>query len=595
MASMSFLSRWSVKKQLVLAFGALVALVLMVSAVSLLELRATSEAFASYNQRVAAQSRIASNLADAVNARAVAARNLVLVTAAQDAQHELRSVTQSHAAAQQLLAQLQQAVAAAPDADARAMVARIADIEQRYGLVALAIVDKAQRGERDAAIEQMNVECRPLLAALLQALHTFTQANAALGDSAVKTAQADYAAARLQMLVASTAAVLVALGLAGWIIRSLMRALGAEPQAAAAVAKSVAHGDLAMDIPLAPADSSSLMAQLSQMQENLAKVVANVRQSAQLVASASEGIEDGSHQLYQRTEAQAASLEETAAAMEELHTTVEQNAGTAQHAKRLAEDASAVAQQGGQVVNQVVDTMRGINASSRKIADIISVIDSIAFQTNILALNAAVEAARAGEQGRGFAVVAAEVRTLAQRSAGAAKEIEALISASVQQVEQGGKLADEAGQTMGQVVTSIQQVAQLVSEISVASAEQSTGVAQVSAAVMGMDQATQENAQLVEQSTQAAAQLKAQAAHLVEAVTVFRLPAAYAYAQAGADKVGATMWPSHALSQRANRAGQAPKLAPAAVAVTPKMAVQRRQTSALPGAKASTAADWTNF
>ena len=262
---------------------------------------------------------------------------------------------------------------------------------------------------------------------------------------------------------------------------------------------------------------------LSNMQGSLARVVGNVRQNAEGVATASAQIAQGNQDLSQRTEEQASALEETAASMEQLSSTVKQNADNARQANQLALSASGVAVKGGEVVGQVVATMKGINDSSKKIADIISVIDGIAFQTNILALNAAVEAARAGEQGRGFAVVASEVRSLAGRSADAAKEIKALINASVERVEQGTRLVDQAGVTMTEVVNSIKRVTDIMGEISAASIEQSSGVAQVGEAVSQMDQATQQNAALVEQSAAAAESLKGQAQQLVQAVAVFKL------------------------------------------------------------------------
>ncbi len=265
------------------------------------------------------------------------------------------------------------------------------------------------------------------------------------------------------------------------------------------------------------------MASTKTMQDNLARVVGAVRVNAESVATASAQIAAGNNDLSARTEAQASALQETAASMEELGATVKQNADNARQANQLALQASGVAVDGGEVVSQVVDTMRGINESSRKIADIISVIDGIAFQTNILALNAAVEAARAGEQGRGFAVVASEVRSLAQRSAGAAKEIKSLINASVERVEHGTTLVDKAGTTMQEVVASIRRVTDIMGEISAASGEQQAGVGQITEAMGQMDRATQQNAALVEESAAAAESLRAQALQLVEAVAVFKL------------------------------------------------------------------------
>jgi len=297
-------------------------------------------------------------------------------------------------------------------------------------------------------------------------------------------------------------------------------------QRAAAVAESIASGDLSNRIDVTQTDEVGLMvASLAKMQTNLATLVASVRQGSEGVATASAEIAQGNNDLSIRTENQASALQETASKMGELGATVKQNAESAYQANQLAMNASTVAAQGGDVVGQVVETMKGINASSRKIADIISVIDGIAFQTNILALNAAVEAARAGEQGRGFAVVASEVRSLAGRSAEAAKEIKSLIGASVERVEAGTVLVDKAGETMTEVVSSIRRVTDIMGQISAASGEQATGVEQVGESVQQMDSATQQNAALVEEMAAAASSLKSQAQERVQVVAVFKLSA----------------------------------------------------------------------
>jgi len=309
----------------------------------------------------------------------------------------------------------------------------------------------------------------------------------------------------------------------GLIVRRSLNQLGAEPLEAANLAKSVAEGDLSQAIALTSGDTHSLMAQLKEMQLSLAKVVGNVRMSAEGVATASVQIAQGNSDLSGRTQQQASALEQIAASMEELEATVKQNAESARQANQLALSASGVAIRGGEVVAQVVQTMKGINESSHTISEIISVIDSIAFQTNILALNAAVEAARAGEQGRGFAVVATEVRSLAGRSATAAKEIKSLICASVERVDQGNALVNQAGSTMQEVVTSIRRVTDIMGEISVASGEQSAGVSQVVEALSQLDQGTQQNAALVEEMAAAAAGLESQSQELVQVVAVFKL------------------------------------------------------------------------
>ncbi len=318
-------------------------------------------------------------------------------------------------------------------------------------------------------------------------------------------------------------AALVALGMA--VSRSITRQLGMEPNDAIAMARRIAQGDLTASAAIRNVHDDSVAAAFAEMTQTLESLVNQVRSGAESVASASAQISQGNMDLSSRTEQQASALQQTAATMDQLGTAVRHNADNATQANQLARGASGVASQGGEVVKQVVQTMSGIADSSKRIADIISVIDGIAFQTNILALNAAVEAARAGEQGRGFAVVAGEVRSLAQRSAEAAREIKGLITASVDRVQAGNALVNQAGETMTEIVGSIQRVADIVAEISSASEEQSLGVQQVGQAVSQLDNNTQQNAALVEQSAAAAQSLRQQADGLVSTVARFRLTA----------------------------------------------------------------------
>ncbi len=316
---------------------------------------------------------------------------------------------------------------------------------------------------------------------------------------------------------------LILIALSVLITRSVLGQLGGEPVDASALTRRMAQGDLTVHIALKPGDTSSLLHSIREMRDSFARIVGEVRQGSLGVASASAEIAQGDMNLSARTEHQASALEQTAASMRELSATVHRNADSAHQANQLALNASTVAVKGGAVVSQVVDTMHGINESSQRISAIISVIDGIAFQTNILALNAAVEAARAGEQGRGFAVVATEVRSLAGRSAAAAREIKTLISASVERVDAGTALVNQAGATMNDVVTSIKRVTDIMAEITAASKEQAVGVAQVGEAISSLDQATQQNAALSEEMASAADQLKGLADALVNTVSVFAL------------------------------------------------------------------------
>jgi methyl-accepting chemotaxis protein len=382
--------------------------------------------------------------------------------------------------------------------------------------------DKKQQDAADIADGASSMAFDELTGSVAALLEFNSKGSAA----ASQNSDAVFKRVQLMLFLLLPAALVVGAVLGSVIIRRLMRQLGGEPHVAAAVARAVAEGDLTTPVPLRQGDHSSVLAALHAMQQSLARTVTAVRASTDSVTTASHEIAQGNADLSSRTEQQASNLQQTAASMEQMTSAVKQNADAARQANQLAASASQVAAKGGAVVGEVVSTMDQISASSRKIADIIGVIDGIAFQTNILALNAAVEAARAGEQGRGFAVVAGEVRNLAQRSAQAAREIKSLINDSVARVDTGSQLVNDAGTTMHEIVTQVQRVADLIGEITSSTLEQSSGINQVNQAVTQLDQMTQQNAALVEQSAAAAESMKEQADGLTRAVSQFRFDGA---------------------------------------------------------------------
>ncbi len=382
------------------------------------------------------------------------------------------------------------------------------------------LVELSRKNEQAQARELLEGDAQRTFETMSKVLDQLVELNQTGARSAAEASESAYLMARNAMVIAAALGLAMAVTAGLWLMRSITGPLHQALQAA----HRVADGDLSCVIEHQSQDESGQVLQaLQQMQTSLEGVVTKVRDNADSVATASQQIANASQDLSSRTEEQASALEETAATMDELAATVRTNTENAQQADQLARSASAIAVQGGEVVGKVVTTMQNINASSRKISDIIGVIDGIAFQTNILALNAAVEAARAGEQGRGFAVVASEVRSLAQRSAEAAKEIKTLISRSVEQVSHGTDLVDQAGKTMGEIVGSIRRVSDIVTEITTATQEQSLGIQQVGQAISQLDQTTQQNAAMVEESAAAAETLKDQAMQLVQTVAVFRL------------------------------------------------------------------------
>ena len=463
----------------------------------------------------------------------------------------------------------------------------------------LPTADAMLAADSEAALALYKGKISVVAPAVVQALSKLIKLQTDVAKLEFDAAVTRYESIRMASIGAIVAGVLFAflfgLALVRGISRSLRQAIDAT--------NAVAQGNLSHDIHVRGKDEvAQLLMSLSAMQENLAKVVSAVRIGSEGVATASSQIASGNHDLSARTEQQASALEQTAASMEQLSATVKQNADSAKQANQLAMSASTVAVKGGEVVAQVVDTMKGINDSSKKISDIISVIDGIAFQTNILALNAAVEAARAGEQGRGFAVVASEVRSLAGRSADAAKEIKTLIGASVERVAQGTALVDQAGATMTEVVSSIRRVTDLMGEISAASNEQSQGVSQVGEAVVQMDQVTQQNAALVEEMAAAASSLKSQAQELVQTVAVFKLADTVSARQAQAHALSVAPATTRQLGVPSNAHLSAERRGPNRTTFTPRLGtkaapkVKPAPASPVVGsAKTGTDDEWTSF
>ncbi|MCO4093397.1 MAG: methyl-accepting chemotaxis protein [Acidovorax sp.] len=419
----------------------------------------------------------------------------------------------------------------------KALAAKFRQLQDRAD-TAVTQLESILKSEEKAALELAEFTARkmyPALDPLQEVLGALIQLQLDVAKKEYAHAEADFRLTMAGVLALLAAAVAVSLLLGYRIARSIVRQLGTEPATAAALAQSVARGDLTVPIALRPNDTDSVMAQLKQNAAVAGGRGARACTTAQKsVSSASAQIAEGNADLSARTEGQASSLEQTAASMEEFNSSVRQNADNTREADQLAHAAYEIADRGGAVVAKVVTTMKDIHQSSARIADIIGVIDGIAFQTNILALNAAVEAARAGEQGRGFAVVASEVRTLAQRSAAAAKEIKDLITASVDRVSEGSTLVDQAGTTMQEVVKSIRQVNELMREISTANAEQSQGIDQINEAVTHLDHGTQQNAALVEEMAAAASSLNGKARELLATVSVFKLPAHTGFGAASA-------------------------------------------------------------
>ncbi|WP_050470379.1 methyl-accepting chemotaxis protein [Herbaspirillum chlorophenolicum] len=460
---------------------------------------------------------LANDVIDKVNLIARASRNILLMSDPEQIGKEIQVI---HEASQKTQAAIEKLDGMISGEKGRALMKSILDARTQYNANRDEVLQLVQAGSRNEATILLLEKVRPLQLGYMMAVEALITHQNQLMHESGEDAKTEYREARNLMIALGTIAIVFA-ALTAWLVT---RSITSPLNRAVKVAETVAAGDLTSQIDAAGKDETGqLLRALRTMNDNLLNIVTQVRLGTDTISTASTQIAAGNLDLSSRTEEQASSLEETASSMEELTATVKQNAENAREANKLAISASAVAVEGGSVVGQVVDTMTAINESSRKIVDIIAVIDGIAFQTNILALNAAVEAARAGEQGRGFAVVASEVRTLAQRSAAAAKEIKSLIDDSVDKVDSGSKLVGQAGQTMNEVVASVKRVTDIVGEITDASREQGEGIEQVNQAVSQMDQVTQQNAALVEEAAAAAQSLQHQASNLSQIVGVFKI------------------------------------------------------------------------
>ena len=571
----------TIAKRLGMGFGLVAVFLLVVIALGLTSMRQIQDRMDEITKINGVETKLAQTMDLTVTERALAMRNLILLKEDKEIQIEIKRIAEQekkYAAAQEQLAQMFRTQKETSDEE-KALLEQIS----KQGALAGPFIQRAAalalEQKQDEAYKLLRYEFRPVQKAWWELLRKLIAVEEKQNIEGTEAAAQAYQQARTVMLIIGSLALLTSVIAALLITRGVVRQLGCEPDEAAEIAGQIAAGNLAVRIDLRHGDKTSLLFAMESMRESLAQIVKQVHTSTETIATAAGQIASGNLDLSSRTEQQASTLEETASSMEELTSTVRINTNHARQANGLAESASDVAAKGGAVVAQVVDTMAAINVSARKIVDIIAVIDGIAFQTNILALNAAVEAARAGEQGRGFAVVATEVRNLAQRSAAAAKEIKDLIGDSVNKVEAGNRLVEQAGSTMHEVVTSVKRVTDIMSEIMSASQEQSAGIEQINDAVTQMDDVVQQNAALVEEAAAAAQAMQEQVNSLNEVVGIFRIDAA---TTAGARRPLMAMKAAPPAQRLTHSAQRTPARAPARPAV--------RSRAAAPAA-----AEWEQF
>ncbi|WP_413437219.1 methyl-accepting chemotaxis protein [Sulfuriferula sp. GW1] len=572
--------------RLALSFGIVCALLVAITVISIIMLSrindGTSEIINERWPHIAETHEIIVQ----IDSIAIALRNMMLTDNTSDQQKQKDSIMNSRKTIIENIERLQRGITTPAH---KALFQHLLDTREKYIRSQNTLLKLIDDAKLDEAKTFLSSELRPALAAYKDAANKLVQSQVEMMNATGNAASATYSDVRALMLALGLGAMLLAAGFAYRTTRSITRPLNE----AVKVAQTVASGDLTSVIDVQSGDETGQLLQaLKDMNDSLAGIVGQVRTGTDTIATASSQIASGNLDLSSRTEQQASSLEETASSMEELTSTVKQNADNARQANQLAVSASGVAIKGGAVVAQVVDTMNAINASSRKIADIIGVIDGIAFQTNILALNAAVEAARAGEQGRGFAVVASEVRNLAQRSAAAAKEIKTLIGDSVEKVDSGAKLVDQAGVTMNEIVESVKRVTDIMGEITAAGQEQTSGIEQINQAISQMDQVTQQNAALVEEAAAAAESMQDQAGNLSQVVSIFKLGAAPAMMAAPTKSVP-TLLDTNATPQARKKVAARPLTGtaqPARIAHN-DFTQPRKVANAQPG----TAEEWAEF
>ena len=516
---------FTVRARIWAGFALVLSMMIILTVIGIMQVNLISKGLTTIGDVNSVKERFAINFRGSVHDRAIALRDVILVPTDAELQPVLEKIASLSADYEKSAVPLEKMFGERTDIsiEEKQILASINETEARTLPIIKKVIELRQAGSGELAKKLMLGEARPAFVEWLGRINKLIDFEENLNRAESTNDRSIASGFQTLMMIICLVALVIGAVVATLITRSITKALGGEPSNASAIARSIASGDLSVVIHTKPGDQTSVLSAMKEMRDSLVSIVGRVRSTTESISTGSSEIASGNLDLSSRTEQQASSLEKTASSMEELTATVKQNADNAKQANQLAVTASDVAVKGGEVVAQVVDTMGSINDSAKKIVDIIAVIDGIAFQTNILALNAAVEAARAGEQGRGFAVVASEVRSLAQRSAAAAKEIKTLIGDSVEKVDAGSKLVAEAGSTMGEIVDSVKRVTDIMAEIMAASQEQSVGIEQVNQAIGQMDQVTQQNAALVEEAAAAAASMQEQAGQLAQTVAVFKL------------------------------------------------------------------------